>query len=141
MTGVSFGLSPPSARFGHDMARCERGYLCEVCGDEVEEIVDSDLYLRYIIGEIDARSLLSAPERHIRCNPVQAQFIVADEFEPVVVEGPFAKANLDAEDVRRREDLITRGWQRLREVKELGISVSDYPLPEVLARKRAEASH
>ncbi len=87
------------------MARCEQGYLCEVCGDEVEEITDSDLYLRYIIGEIDARSLLSAPERHIRCNPVQAQFIVADEFEPVVVDGPFAKKNLEQEDVRRREDL------------------------------------
>ena len=99
------------------MARCEQGYLCEVCGDEVEEITDSDLYLRYIIGEIDARALLSAPERHIRCNPVQAQFIVAEEFEPVVVEGPFAKKNLDPEDVRRREELVTRGWRRLQEVK------------------------
>jgi hypothetical protein len=121
------------------MARCEQGYLCEVCGDEVEEIVDSDLYLRYIIGEIDARALLSAPERHIRCNPVQAQFIVADEFEPVVVEGPFAKENLEPKDVRRREEMATRGWRRLQEVKQLGISVSEYPLPEVLERKRREA--
>jgi hypothetical protein len=122
------------------MARCEQGYLCEVCGDEVEEIADSDLYLRFILGEIEARSLLSAPERHIRCNPVQAQFIVAEEFEPVTVEGPFAKGNLDAEDVQRREVLITRAWRRLREVKHLGISVSEYPLPEVLALKRAEAA-
>ena len=114
------------------MARCEQGYLCEVCGDEVEEITDSDLYLRYIIGEIDARSLLSAPERHIRCNPVQAQFIVADEFEPVVVDGPFAKKNLEQEDVRRREDLVMRGWRRLQEIKQLGVTVSEYPLPEVL---------
>jgi hypothetical protein len=120
------------------MARCEQGYLCEVCGDEVEEINDSDLYLRYVIGEIDARSLLSAPERHVRCNPVLAQFIVAEGFAPVAVEGPFAKSNLDPDDVRRREDLATRGWQRLQELKQLGIPVSDYPLPEVLARKRAQ---
>jgi hypothetical protein len=121
------------------MARCEQGYLCEVCGDEVEDIADSDLYLRFIIGEVEARSLLSARERHIRCNPVQAQFIVADEFEPVVVEGPFAKQNLDQDDVRRREELITRAWRRLREVKDLGLPVSEYPLPEVLARRRSEA--
>jgi len=120
------------------MARCEQGYLCEVCGDEVEDITDSDLYLRYIIGEIDARALLSARERHLRCNPVQAQFIVDEKFEPVVVDGPFAKKNLDAEDVRRREELITRGWRRLQELQQLGIPVSEYPLPEVLARKRAE---
>jgi hypothetical protein len=120
------------------MARCEQGYLCEVCGDEVEEITDSDLYLRYIIGEIDARALLSAPERHIRCNPVQAQFIVAEQFEPVVVDGPFAKKNLEPEDVHRREDMVTRGWLRLQEIKQLGIPVSEYPLPDVLARKRAK---
>jgi len=110
------------------MARCEQGYLCEVCGEEVEDIADSDLYLRYVIGEVDAGALLSAPERHIRCNPVQAQFIVDERFAPVAVEGPFAKANLDAQDVRRREDLITRGWQRLQELKAAAIPVSEYPL-------------
>lgn len=122
------------------MARCEQGYLCDVCGDEVEEINDSDLYLRYVIGEIDARALLSAPERHIRCNPVQAQFIVDPDFAPVAVEGPFAKAQLDAEDVRRREDLTTRGWRRLQELKQLGLPVSEYPLPDVLARQRARSA-
>jgi hypothetical protein len=118
------------------VARCEQGYLCEVCRDEVEDITQSDLYLRFVIGEIDARELLSAPERHIRCNPVQAQFIVDPEFEPVAVEGPFAKCNLDAADVRRREELITRGWRRLQELQSLGIAVSEYPLPEVLSRQR-----
>ncbi len=118
------------------MARCEQGYLCEVCGEEVEDVSESDLYLRYIIGQIETRDLLSAPERHIRCNPVQAQFIVDPAFEPVVVGGPFAKEHLDAADVRRQEDLTTRGWRRLQEVKQLGIPVSDYPLPEVLARRR-----
>ena len=33
------------------MAKCEEGYLCEVCGCDVEEISDSDLYLRFVIGE------------------------------------------------------------------------------------------
>jgi len=122
------------------MARCEQGYLCEVCGDEVEDLTESDLYLRYVIGDIDARALLSAPERHIRCNPVQAQFIVDANFEPVMVEGPFAKQGLDSDDVHRREELITRGWRRLQELRQLSIAVSDYPLPEVLARRKAAES-
>ncbi|HUG91944.1 MAG TPA: hypothetical protein VML55_13985 [Planctomycetaceae bacterium] len=111
------------------MARCEQGYLCEVCGDEVAEITDSDLYLRYVIGEIDSRALLGAPERHIRCNPTLAQFIVDAAFEPVVVEGPFDKRLLDPADVARREPLVTRGWRRLAEVRELGLPISEYPLP------------
>lgn len=110
------------------MARCERGYLCEVCGEEVADITDSDLYLRFVIGEIDARALLSAPERHLRCNPVQAQFIVDAEFEPVVVAGPFDKRLLDPDEVRRREELVTRGWRRLKEVRGLGLPISQYPL-------------
>jgi len=119
------------------MARCEQGYLCDVCGDEVHDITESDLYLRFVVGAIDSRALLSTPERHIRCNPIDAQFIVDPQFEPVIVEGPFAKQNLDAEDVRRREDLLTRGWRRLQELQRLGIPVSEYPLPEVLAARTA----
>ena len=72
------------------MARCELGYLCEVCGDEVAEIVDSDLYLSFVVGLVEPQALLARPERHIRCNPVQAQFIVDAGFPPVAVEGPFA---------------------------------------------------
>ena len=119
------------------MARCEQGYLCDVCGDEVHDVTESDLYLRFVVGAIDSRALLSTPERHIRCNPIDAQFIVDPQFEPVIVEGPFAKQNLDAEDVRRREDLLTRGWRRLQELQRLGIPVSEYPLPEVLAARTA----
>lgn len=113
------------------MARCEQGYLCEVCGDEVAEITDSDLYLRFVIGEIDARSLLSSPERHIRCNPTLAQFIVDEGFAPASVVGPFSKAEIDSAEVRKREQLVTRGWRRLQDVRQLGIAISDYPLPEV----------
>ena len=104
--------------------------MCEVCDDEVAEITDSDLYLSYIVGLVDSRALLARPERHVRCNPVQAQFIVDERFAPVTVEGPFDKRKLDSEYVRAQEDLVTRGWRRLQEVAALGISISEYPLPE-----------
>lgn len=112
------------------MARCDQGYLCEVCGDEVENITESDLYLRYVIGEISARELLSSPERHIRCNPTQAQFIVDEGFAPVVVEGMFSKTFMQPEDVRTREELVTRGWRRLQELFGQSISIAEYPLEE-----------
>lgn len=112
------------------MAHCEQGYLCEVCGEEVAELADSDLYLRYVIGEIDVRQLLAAPERHLRCNPTLSQFIVDDRFLPVTVDGPFAKGQLDPDDVREREELVTRGWKRLQELRDLRISIHEYPLEE-----------
>lgn len=112
------------------MARCDQGYICEVCGEEVKNITVSDLYLRFVIGEIDGRMLLSSPERHIRCNPSEAQFIVDEKFEPVVVEGVFDKNQLDPEYVRQREELITRGWRRLQELPGLSIPINEYPLEE-----------
>ncbi len=112
------------------MARCDQGYLCEVCGGEVPEITDSDLYLRFVLGEVPARDLLSAPERHLRCNPVQAQFICDPKFAPVVIEGPFDKRNMDPEDVAAREDRVTRAWQRLQQLPGSGLALSEYPLPQ-----------
>ena len=122
------------------MARCDQGYMCEVCGDEVEDITGSDLYLRYVIGEIEARQLMTAPERHLHCNPVLAQFIVDPDFEPVVVEGPFDKRLLDPDEVTQRETLTTRGWRRLQEVRSLGLPISDYPLSRI-ANPAQEAKH
>ena len=116
------------------MARCEEGYLCDVCGGDVESLTDSDLYLRYVIGMIDPEVLHTSRERHIRCNPALAQFIVDDRFEPVVVDGPFDKRHLDEAYVREQQRLVSRGWQRLREVSGLEVSIIDYPLPEVRAR-------
>lgn len=110
------------------MAKCELGYLCEVCGLEVEDITDSDLYLRYILGEVEARHLMTAPERHLRCNPVAAQFIVDPSFEPVFVDGVFDKRNLDPAEVSARESRTTRAWRRLQEVRGLGLPISEYPL-------------
>ena len=44
----------------------------------------------------------------------------------------------DPEFVRNREALVTRGWQRLREVLDSEDAIIDYPLPEVLARMKAQ---
>jgi len=115
------------------MAKCEQGYLCEVCGGDVAEITDSELYLRYVIGEIDPETLHTFKERHIRCNPVLAQFIVDDDFAPVEVEGEFDKRLLDSAYVHQRESLVTRGWRRLKEIAGLELPIIDYPLPEVRA--------
>ena len=62
------------------MAKCDEGYRCDVCGQDVERIGDSHLYLSYVIGELDPELLHTTPERHLRCNPVLAQFIVDDDF-------------------------------------------------------------
>ena len=69
------------------MAKCDEGYLCDVCGNDVAALTESELYLRYIVGMLDPEVLHTTPERHIRCNPPLAQYIVADDFEPMVVEG------------------------------------------------------
>jgi hypothetical protein len=118
------------------MAKCDQGYLCDVCGEDVAEITDSDLYLRFIVGMIDPEVLHTHQERHIRCHPALAQFIVADGFPPVVEEGPFDKRQLDPTFVRERERLLTRGWRRLQEVAHLEVPIIEYPLEEVLERIR-----
>ena len=117
------------------MAKCEEGYLCDVCGRDVEDITDSDLYLRYVIGLIDPETLHTSRERHIRCNPTLGQFIVDDDFQTLFIDGDFDKRRLDADFVRERRSLVTRGWRRLREISGAGeMSILDYPLPEVRAR-------
>ena len=120
------------------MAACDQGYLCDVCGDDVEQIIDSDLYLRYILGEVPPLELPKQRERHVRCNPTLAQFIADSRFAPVVCEGIFGKESLDQEFVRERTAEVTRAWQRLQEIPRLGIAIPEYPLPEVL-RKWAAA--
>lgn len=117
------------------MAKCEEGYLCDVCGGDVESLAESDLYLRFVIGLIDPETLHTTRERHIRCNPSLAQFIVDPQFEPVVVEGAFSKRQLDAEFVREQEELVTRGWQRLLEIdRRRPDTILEYPLPEIRAK-------
>jgi hypothetical protein len=119
------------------MAKCDEGYLCAVCSGDVENITDSDLYLRYVIGLLDPELLHAQPEKHIRCNPTLAQFIVSDDFEAVVVKDDFGKQNLDQDYVAERETLVTRGWHRLKELKALGeVSILEFPLPEVIDKMK-----
>ncbi len=118
------------------MAKCDEGYLCDVCGADVANLTDSDLYLRYIVGMLDPEVLHTTPELHIRCNPSLAQYIVADDFQPVTVDGPFDKRTLDADFVREQETLLTRGWRRLNEVADLELPIVEYPLPEVIESLR-----
>src|SRR4051812_13255005 len=116
------------------MALCDQGYLCEVCGTDVEDLTESDLYLRYVLGEVDPETLHQLPERHLRCNPVLAQFIVAPEFPPVCVDGPFSKSALDPEFVAQEEMRVTRGYLRLQELPRLELPITEYPLPEARTR-------
>ncbi len=108
--------------------KCDEGYACEVCGRDVEAIVDSDLYLRYVLGEVPLERLHVQRERHIRCNPALAQFIVDERFDPIACDGPFTKANLDSEFVAAEEARVTRGWRRLQEIPTLGLTIAEYPL-------------
>ncbi len=114
------------------MARCDQGYLCDVCGLDVEAITESDLYLRYVMGEVSPLALPTQRERHIRCNPATAQYIVDEAFAPVQCDGMFDKRTLDLAFVAEQETRVTRAWRRLQEIPTLGIPIPEYPLPEVL---------
>jgi hypothetical protein len=110
------------------MAKCDEGYRCEACGRDVEAIVDSDLYLRYVLGEVPLERLHLLRERHIRCNPALAQYITDERFEPVNCDGPFAKPALDAAYVAGEEARVTRAWKRLQAIPTLGLTLAEYPL-------------
>jgi len=120
------------------MAKCDEGYRCEVCGEDVTSIVDSDLYLRFVIGELDPEVLHTSCERHIRCNPVLAQFIEHDTFEPVNAEGDFSLQGLDPGFVEQRAELVSRGYARLLDIAatEGDRDVTSYPLPEAIEKYR-----
>jgi hypothetical protein len=129
----SNGMNP--VLLGANMARCEQGYLCDICGQEVEAITDSDLYLRYVLGEVTPLALPKQRERHIRCHPATAQFIIDPAFDPPVrCDGVFDKKNLDPGFVRQEEARVTRGWRRLQQLPALGLPITEYPLPEVLRK-------
>ena len=122
------------------MAKCDEGYLCEVCGVDVAEITDSDLYLRFVIGLVDPETLHTTQERHIRCNPSLAQFITDPEFAAVSCEGDFDKRCLDSQFVAEREKLVTRGWRRLKEVASSSLTIQEYPLPEICRKLKRQAN-
>lgn len=112
------------------MAKCDEGYLCDVCGEEVTSIVESDLYLRYVIGQLDAEQLHVSPERHLRCNPTLAQYIEDPRLAPIEADGEFDRRKLDTAFVEEQSDLISCGYRRLWEISnsDIPISLLDYPI-------------
>lgn len=122
------------------MASCDEGYDCAVCGKHVEDMRESSLYLRYIVGEISLSALAAAQEAHLACNPFVAQFIDDEAFPVVVYEGPFSKSELPREEVDRMTDLYTGGWRRLLEVFGSGLPIQDYPLVVPKDRGRSKST-
>jgi hypothetical protein len=111
------------------MARCDEGYLCSVCGEEVKRLIDSSLYLQYVLGWVAAEQLTFLPESHLRCNPNLSQFIRCPEFPAVTVEGEFDCRRLEPAVVEERIQLITRGYLRLRQLqRDRSQSIDHYPL-------------
>lgn len=121
--------------------KCDEGYKCDVCGEDVTSIVESDLYLRFVIGELHAETLHTTPERHLRCNPVLAQFIDDKRFDPVIVDGPMSRQELDPTFVRQRSTFVTRGFARLQDIATWpgDRDITTYPLPEIIERLSADA--
>ena len=112
------------------MSGCHGGYFCRICGSYVRDVTESELYLRYVLGEVAMADLFDAPEAHIRCVPEIAQYIVDEEFEPAPMRGAAAdKAVLDPDRVSRREARVTRAWRRLQEIPGSGLDIAGYPLP------------
>lgn len=110
------------------MAKCDEGYPCAVCGGPVEAVVESDLYLRFVLGEVPLEQLHLLPECHIRCNPAVAQYIVDVGFPPVTCDGPFDKRHLDPDFVAAEEARVTAGWRRLQAIPTLRLPLPEYPL-------------
>lgn len=120
------------------MAKCDEGYLCEVCGEEVEALSESALYLQFVIGWVDPETLHTRRECHLKCQPNLAQFIDHADFERPIVLGDFSRAAMDADFANERAALVTRGYERLLELqfKRRSLTVADYPLPEAAQRWR-----
>lgn len=121
------------------MAKCEEGYLCEVCGGDVEHLRDSALYLQFILGWIDPETLHTRRECHLLCAPALTQFIDDAKFaELEIPQGEFERSQLDAEFAAERAALVTRAYHRLCEIDAMRErpAVIEYLLPEFAQRWR-----
>lgn len=112
--------------------RCDQGYLCRVCGLAVDNITESELYLRYVVGEVSLDTLDRARDCHLECNPALSQFIDDPRIcGDLVVPADLQKSTLDPSFVATRTAQLTRGYQRLWEIRSERHkyrSVADYPL-------------
>jgi hypothetical protein len=114
------------------MADCDQGYFCEACLEYVDAVNDSDLYLRFVMGLVAPEELMRARERHVRCRPALAQYIVDPNFEPVEDADPATDRRQQPEDtIRSMTSLVTRAWRRLQEIPGSGLSIAEYPLSGV----------
>lgn len=117
------------------MARCDAGYFCHICGRHVDAVTESDLYLRYVLGEVAFEELFMAPDAHISCNPALAQYITDPGYAPdpelAAAQLPIelGKDTRPPEETAAREARVTAAWRRLQQVPGSGWPIQDYPLP------------
>jgi hypothetical protein len=116
------------------MAQCDSGYLCSICGEPVAEIHESALYLRFVMGQVHPDALWTEPEQHLGCRPDLAQHIREEEFLAYfdgleMSESTLDRVRLPEAERSRRDDLITRAYERLLTLPG-GRHVLDYPLPD-----------
>lgn len=111
------------------MAACDEGYRCEVCGEPVPNMLDSALYVRYVLREVPLHELFTQRERHLQCDPELAQYIVHEKFATPEANGSACKFQLSPADRQSRETEVTAAWLRLREVIQQRVPITEYPLP------------
>ncbi len=114
------------------MKACEAGYFCRVCGEYVEDITESELYLRFVMGELAPELLRSGEEAHISCSTALAQYIADPAFPQVMEFQPdLDRRRKDPARVAARQDLVTRAWRRLQTLPGSGLKLAEYPLDDV----------
>ena len=67
------------------------------------------------------------------------QHLNLGHYQPQKVDNEFSKTHLDSDLVKQKENLMTRGWRRLNEIRSLGeVSILEFPLPEIVKRMKKE---
>jgi hypothetical protein len=111
------------------MSRCDEGYPCSRCGEPVKNLLESSLYVRYVLGEYEIHELFAAPDCHLQCDYELAAFIKHEKFTPPEIPAEIELPELSAAQRTRREEQVTAAWVRLREAIHLGLPITEYPLP------------
>ena len=111
------------------MARCDEGYPCSRCGQPVKNLLESALYVRYVLGEYEIHELFTAPDCHLHCDYELARFIRHEKFTPPEKPVGFEVPPLTEAERLDREQQVTAAWVRLREAIHQGLPITAYPLP------------
>ena len=115
------------------MAKCEEGYLCDVCGGDVAEITDSDLYLRYVIGMLDPEMLHTTPRA---AHPLQSGAGAVHRRRRLRA-GRRRRARSTSGSSTPLRPRAASGWSPAagggsRKSPRWSVPIIDYPLPEVI---------